>query len=67
MDLRQGKVSNPIRNVFRAVAEWLSGGWAPAIMINSDNHGVPVRDLVYADGCGLGIIQKPLTAGQGPR
>ena len=48
--------------VHRAVAEWLDRNNAAAIMINSDHRGGDGEDLVYVDGCGLGLIQKPTVA-----
>ena len=48
-------------SVYKAANEWLSDKKGlGAILINSDNINTPVNELVYIDGRGLGIIQKPL-------
>lgn len=46
--------------VNRAIVEWLHVNAPAAILINADHHGGGGQDLTYVDGCGLGLIQKPL-------
>lgn len=50
--------------VTRAVDEWLSSSNAGRIMINGDLTNQSGAALSYRDGCGIGIVQKPLTPPQ---
>jgi predicted O-methyltransferase YrrM len=52
--------------VRRAVREWAGGNGTPYLLINEDVEGgqQPVP-LVYLDGCGLGILQKPYVGSPG--
>ena len=49
----------------RAAAEWLGHNDVAAMMINAGHTGGGGDDLVYVDGCGLGLIQKPLSPERG--
>lgn len=44
--------------VKRAVAEWVKTNGIQPLFLNSHIDGGGPDDLVYRDGCGLGIIQK---------
>lgn len=47
--------------VNRALGEWSQGTEADVISVNrSVTEAHSIDDLIYSDGCGLGIIQKPL-------
>jgi predicted O-methyltransferase YrrM/2-polyprenyl-3-methyl-5-hydroxy-6-metoxy-1,4-benzoquinol methylase len=44
--------------VYRAINEWCEQNRINPLLINSNNFSTSPSDLVYRDGCGMGIIQK---------